>query len=151
MFEKILVCLDGSKLAEQVLPYAAEEAIRFDGRLILFRVVAPITATSAAAGIAAEAIVESQAQAQKEATSYLESVAQNLLDERGLKVDYLVMEGLAAETIVDFADNNQIGLIAIATHGEGGLKRLVFGSVADYVLRNSNLPMLVVKPVERED
>jgi len=81
----------------------------------------------------------------------LESVAQNLLDERGLKVDYLVMEGLAAETIVDFADNNQIGLIAIATHGEGGLKRLVFGSVADYVLRNSNLPMLVVKPVERED
>jgi nucleotide-binding universal stress UspA family protein len=49
-------------------------------------------------------------------------------------------------TIIDYAIQNEVDLIAIATHGEGGLKRLVFGSVADFVLRNSGIPMLVIRP-----
>jgi nucleotide-binding universal stress UspA family protein len=53
-----------------------------------------------------------------------------------------------AETIVDYVHDRskKIDLIAIATHGEGGLKRLIFGSVADFVLRNSSVPMLLVRP-----
>jgi nucleotide-binding universal stress UspA family protein len=50
------------------------------------------------------------------------------------------------EAIVDYAEGHEIDLIAIATHGRSGLGRLVFGSVADFVLREAGLPILVVKP-----
>lgn len=147
MFDKILVCLDGSKIAEQILPFAVEEAARFNGRLVLFRVAPPMPAASADYGVAPEEMVKIKSQNQKEAVSYLESIAGQIRAERNIDVEHEVRQGLAAETIVEFAEQNQVELIAIATHGEGGIKRLVFGSVADYVLRNANLPMLVIKPV----
>jgi len=50
------------------------------------------------------------------------------------------------EAIVSYANENNISLIAIATHGRSGLGRLVFGSVADFVLRETGLPILVIKP-----
>jgi nucleotide-binding universal stress UspA family protein len=50
------------------------------------------------------------------------------------------------EAIVSYADENSISLIAIATHGRSGLGRLVFGRVADFVLREAGLPILVIKP-----
>jgi len=52
---------------------------------------------------------------------------------------------------LSYAEGNNINLIAIATHGRSGLRRGVFGSVADYVLRESGLPMLVIRPRGRED
>lgn len=104
-------------------------------------------AASADYGVAPEEMVKIKSQNQKEAVSYLESIAGQIRAERNIDVEHEVRQGLAAETIVEFAEQNQVELIAIATHGEGGIKRLVFGSVADYVLRNANLPMLVIKPV----
>ncbi|MFO8143414.1 MAG: universal stress protein [Dehalococcoidales bacterium] len=147
MFDKILVCLDGSKLAEQILPFAIQEAIRFESRLVLLRVAAPMPAASANYGVASEEMVKMKSQNHKEAVTYLERIAEEIQAERNVEIEYSVKVGLAAETIVEFAEQNRVGLIAIATHGEGGIKRLVFGSVADYVLRNANLPMLVIKPV----
>jgi nucleotide-binding universal stress UspA family protein len=52
------------------------------------------------------------------------------------------------ETIVRYAHNHDMGLVSIATHGEGGFKRLAFGSVADYVLRNLGQPLLLIRPKE---
>lgn len=69
------------------------------------------------------------------------------LQQKGLQLEYVALHGLqVAEAIVSYADDNNVGLIAIATHGRSGLGRLVFGSVADFVLRESGLPILLVKP-----
>jgi nucleotide-binding universal stress UspA family protein len=148
MFKKILTCLDGSKLSEQVLPYAVEQAVHFKSHLVLLRVFIPITATPGMVAPVTEEMVKKEAEVKKAAEVYLEDIAQRIRREKKLKVEALVLEGLVAETIVDYVHDRskKIDLIAIATHGEGGLKRLIFGSVADFVLRNSSVPMLLVRP-----
>jgi nucleotide-binding universal stress UspA family protein len=148
MFNKILVCLDGSKLAEQVLPYAIEQALRFESQLVLLSVIVPATSTSTVWEPAPEELVEKQAEAEKAAEAYLKNILNRLSEEQRLRTEYLTLEGLVAETIVEYAQNNKVDLIAIATHGLGGLRRLAFGSVADFVLRNSNVPLLVIRPNE---
>ena len=148
MFSKILVCLDGSKLAEQVLPYAIEQALRFKSQLVLLSVIVPATSTSTVWEPAPQELVEKQAEAEKAAEAYLKNIINRLSEEKGLRAEYLTLEGLVAETIVEYAQKNKVDLIAIATHGLGGLRRLAFGSVADFVLRNSNVPLLVIRPNE---
>jgi nucleotide-binding universal stress UspA family protein len=150
MFEKIMVCLDGSELAEQILPYATEEAIHCGSRLVLLRVITGSSSMPmAAAGVPAyttEAVTQQMESEEQETKAYLERLAQPLL-QKGLHVECVTLHGLQiGEAIVSYADKNNIGLIAIATHGRSGLGRLVFGSVADFVLRESGLPILLVKP-----
>jgi nucleotide-binding universal stress UspA family protein len=85
--------------------------------------------------------------AETRAEAYLEGLTQKL-QKKGLKVASVTWMGPAGESIIAYADSNKIGLIAIATHGHGGFKRAMFGSVADFVLRNSTLPLLVIRPQE---
>jgi nucleotide-binding universal stress UspA family protein len=150
MFEKILVCLDGSDLAEQIIPYATEEALRFGNKLVLLQVVGthgtvPVVAAGASA-YAVEAAAQQIEKDETEAKAYLDGLAQPLRD-KGLNVQCVTLRGLqVGEAIVSYADENDISLIAIATHGRSGLGRLVFGSVADFVLREAGLPILVIKP-----
>lgn len=156
MFEKILVCLDGSKLAEQIMPYAIEEALRFQSNLVLFQVVPEPVAFSpgipgtAAAPIQTDAMLEEAEKALIGARNYLEKIALPLR-KKGIRVEAVSILGRAGDAILSYAEGNNINLITIATHGRSGLRRGVFGSVADYVLRESGLPMLVIRPQERED
>jgi nucleotide-binding universal stress UspA family protein len=151
MFKRILVCLDGSKLAEQIMPYATEEAIRFQGKLVLLQVVQEPVAFSP--GIPGEApvpletdvMVERTKEALNRARDYLEKLAVPLR-KKGIQVKTVAIPGRADEAILDYANTNNINLITIATHGRGGLRRAVFGSVADRVLRESGLPVLVIRP-----
>ncbi len=150
MFEKILVCLDGSELAEQIMPYAAEEALRFGNKLVLLQVVGthgtPTVVSAGASAYAAEAAAQRIEKDEIEAKAYLESLAQPLRD-KGLDVQCVTIRGLqVGAAIIDYAEVHGIDLIAIATHGRSGLGRLVFGSVADFILREVGLPILVVKP-----
>ena len=80
-----------------------------------------------------------------EAEAYLEAVARSLRG-KGLHVRSVTMRGTPSETIVQYAQENGIDLCAIATHRRSGIGRLVFGSVADFVLRELGIPVLVVKP-----
>jgi nucleotide-binding universal stress UspA family protein len=85
----------------------------------------------------------------KEVADYLRD-----LTEKCLKVDvkatYLAPLGTnVAETIVELAESPMIGMIALATHGRGGVKRLILGSVADKVVRDSPRPILVYRPRRR--
>jgi nucleotide-binding universal stress UspA family protein len=152
MFKKILVCLDGSPLAEQILPYAVEQAQKFESKIILFTVFSEPTFTSVALpgfpGVPMDTrAMEIQAQQEeKESTTYLQSVADKLASEKGLQAEGVTTMGVAGQTIVQYAAANEIELIAIATHGRGGLGRAVTGSVADYVIRNSTIPILLIKP-----
>ena len=155
MFEKILVCLDGSKLAEQILPYAVEQAKRFNSKIVLLQAyLVPSTelaaATQGSPAAAPQVLQQEEQRLQKEATDYLEEVAEPLR-ENGLDVACVVLNGIAGDVIVGYAQNEPVDLIALATHGHSGLGRIVFGSVADHVLRESGLPILVIKPQETED
>jgi nucleotide-binding universal stress UspA family protein len=155
MFERILVCLDGSRLAEQIVPYATEEAIRFQGKLVLLQVVPEPVAFSP--GIPGEGLVPIQTDIMLEGTKealgrardYLEKLATRLR-KRGIQVETVAIPGRAGEAILDYANTNSVKLITIATHGRGGLRRAVFGSVADYVLRESGLPVLVIRPQDEK-
>ena len=85
------------------------------------------------------------AEAEAAARDYLDGLALPLRG-KGLKVQCVTMIGLPAESIVSYAEENRFDLVALATHGRSGLRRLVFGSVADYVVRKSGLPILLIKP-----
>jgi nucleotide-binding universal stress UspA family protein len=156
MFEKILVCLDGSKLAEQILPYAVEEALGFQGKLVLFQAVPePVAFSPSIPGVASvpvrtDTMLEEAKEALNEARDYLEEIAKPLR-KKGIQVEVVTILGIAGEAILSYAVGNNVDLITIATHGRSGLRRGVFGSVADYVLRESGLPMLVIRPQGRED
>jgi nucleotide-binding universal stress UspA family protein len=83
---------------------------------------------------------------ESEARLYLSRIAEPLRKKK-LKVECVVREGSAGETIIKYAQENGCSLIAIGTHGHGGLRRLALGSTADYVLQHSSLPVLTVRPV----
>jgi nucleotide-binding universal stress UspA family protein len=150
MFEKILVCLDGSELAEQVLPYAAEQARCFCSRLTLLHVVLePVMVSTGAAGgpehIEKPDVLDQIKEEQKQTFVYLERIAEELREE-GLEVEPVLLQGSPGDAIISYAGENNFGLIAMATHGRSGLGRAVFGSVAEHVLRNSDMPLLVIRP-----
>jgi nucleotide-binding universal stress UspA family protein len=153
MFKRILVCLDGSELAEQIMPYATAEAIHFEGKLVLLQVVqepvvyGPALPGEAPLPIQTDAMVEVTKASLNRAKEYLEKLAEPLR-KKGIQVDTVAIPGRADEAILDYANTNRVDLIAIATHGRGGLRRAVFGSVADHVLRESGLPVLVIRPQE---
>ena len=151
MFEKVLICLDGSPLAEAILPYIAGEGRSF-GKVILLKVLAT-PGVSLPLGVPGEAIGTVQTgsmlthlkKEMEETPAYLEAKAQPLRD-KGLDVECVVLQGIASQTIIDYARNNEVSLIAIATHGHSGLRQIALGSTAEYLLKHSGLPVLMVTP-----
>ncbi|MFO7772625.1 MAG: universal stress protein [Dehalococcoidia bacterium] len=156
MFQRILVCLDGSELAEQILPYAMEAALGFQSKLVLLQVIPEPVAYSPgipgaeSAPVQTGTMVEETKQALDGAKDYLEELA-TPLRKKSIEVETVAILGRAGEAILNYAGRNDVNLITIATHGHGGLRRAIFGSVADYVLRGSHLPVLVIRPQESED
>lgn len=141
MYKKILVTLDGSPLAEKVLPHARQIAQKFGAELILLHVVRwpPISKS-----LEASQITEDQELAAREAESYLESVQEGLTA-AGVTVRYAIVKGQPAAEIVDYAELEKVDLIAMSTHGRSGLSRWVLGSVAERVLRAAPCPVLLIR------
>ena len=131
-------------MAEQIIPLVKDEAEHGSSKLVLFHALNQAegspTLSSKALGKPADIV-----KLQEKALNYLEGVAA-LLRDNGIAVECQVIEGKPAESIVDYAEKNQVELVALTTHGEGGLGRLVFGSTAVYVLRESSRPVLIIKP-----
>lgn len=152
MFNKILVCLDGSNTAEQILPYAIEQARSFHSELVLFRVISESSTISLAipgmpgvpldTGRTERHLVEDENAAEK----YLKSLADKLQGEEKLTVSYDKALGVAGPAIVEYSRDHDIELIALATHGRSGLGRVVLGSIADYIIRYSGKPILLIRP-----
>jgi len=151
MLEKILVCLDGSTPAERILPYITGETIAQHGKMILLTVIdLPETILpfnipgSPAIPVSTRGAVKRTFTEENTADDYLKGQA-NSLKAQGLDVDYVVVSGTPGETIVNYAQENECTLIAIATHGHGGFRRFALGSTADYVVHHSSLPVLTVR------
>jgi nucleotide-binding universal stress UspA family protein len=143
MYQKILVPLDGSELAECVLPHVKAIASGCDVKqLILLRVVEPLHGGEIPSVITSEVLQEADMKAAKE---YLAKIKVQLSKD-ALKVEAEVLTGRSAETITDFAQRNEVDLIALSTHGRSGISRWVFGSVADRIVRSSSVPVLLIRP-----
>jgi nucleotide-binding universal stress UspA family protein len=150
MYSHILVPLDGSELGETALPHVEGLARKLDSRVLLLRVAnLPATLIGEVApmgGPMPPELIDDAIQAETdEAKDYLTRTAQRLKD-AGLSVEWEVVEGDASRAIIETAHQRGADLIAMATHGRSGLPRLVLGSVADRVLRDSHLPVLLVRP-----
>jgi nucleotide-binding universal stress UspA family protein len=142
MYQKILVPLDGSQLAECVLPQVSTLAKGgLVGEVILINVV-EIPSEWVIEGFDFVALKNANFRAAQE---YLTKV-EGALSAEGFPVRSVVMEGKIAETIVDYAKNNNVDLIAMATQGYTGLKQVMFGSVALRVLHDAQAPILLIKP-----
>ena len=153
MYKKMLVPLDGSKLAECILPHVKKIAKGCSvEEVILLYVVEPFP-TMGWVNEANEQLVEWQKTQIKAAEEYIKEIRAQLISE-GINATYEVvgiLEDKAAEAIIDFARKREVKIIAIATHGRtGSIKRWVFGSVADKILRSSHLPVLMVRPDKSE-
>ncbi len=152
MFKKILVCLDGSALAEKILPFAIDEARQHEALLFLYRVIPePSMISLALPGMPAVPVetgaMEKQIkELEEEAESYLAALADLIQTENQISVEFEASLGEAGASIVEFADDNQVDLIMIATHGRSGPGRVVLGSVADHVIRHTRLPILLIRP-----
>lgn len=145
MYKKILVPLDGSKLAESVLLYAIDLAASVQAELILLRVAPnPAVEFAFADPSIAERYVEDEDNA---AVAYLKQVEANL-DKKGVKHTAVVKEGPVTGSILQAATDEQADLIAMATHGRTGVAHLFLGSVAEEVVRKSHIPVLLIRPKE---
>lgn len=141
MFQKVLVPLDGSKLAECALPYVRNLAQGgFVGEVVLVNVV-EIPATWIE-GIDYMAIKDASL---RQSTKYLAGLKAQL-DAEGLPVKAEILEGVTPHVIVDYATQHGVDLIVIGTHGYTGMKKLMFGSVALRVLHDAHCPVLLIRP-----
>jgi len=146
MFERILVPLDGSKLAERALPHAIQFARIFDSSLTLLRVLDPSTR-----GDNQPPPEPFHWQMYKaEADVYLKGVASTIRD-MGIAIDVALLEGKTPENIIDFAQTNQNNLLIICTHGAGGLSRWNTSSVFRKVIEKIYMPVLVVRAYRSMD
>ncbi len=69
----------------------------------------------------------------------------------GVEVDYKIVVGYAAEEIIALADEENADLIVMGTHGRTGIDRMLFGSVAEKVVKNASVPVLTVRPQEEDE
>jgi len=150
MYSHILVPLDGSKLAEQILPYAKKlAAMNKDTIITLLRAEPPVYTIATEYSATFFVPVEEIYAKKTEAEDYLNNIANQLRTE-GYNVQIEISELPAADAIVDYADQHEVKLIAIATHGRSGISRWIFGSVTQKVIHATHVPILIIRPNEEE-
>ncbi|MCC6673771.1 MAG: universal stress protein [Thermomicrobiales bacterium] len=148
LYKRIIVPLDGSKLAQGALSEAREMARLTGAELHLIRVI-DYSSRDRFGDFGMLYEYEAMAKALEEehliAEAYLADLAKTLSAE-GHTVSTEVIDGIAGKAIVRFAEPGD--LIVMATHGRTGMKRWFIGSVAEEVLRHANVPILLVRAEE---
>lgn len=139
MFEKILLPLDGSELAEVALPYVEKLAGRLGSEIVLAHV----------SELASDPTEDTHRSYLKRIVEATENEASAYSDKQGngpaIVVRSVILAGQPAEKIVEYAENENIGLIIMATHGQSGIQRWALGSVADKVVRATTRPVLLIR------
>ena len=147
MYKRALVPLDGSSVAETIIPFIVDIAGPLDMEVVLLRVVEPI-APMVIEGARHFEMEDVEAR-RTDAEEYLAPIAVELRN-KAVRVESRVRRGNPAEQIVAVARETGADLIAMSTHGRGGLGRLVFGSVAQAVLRQVEIPVFLMRATEAQ-
>lgn len=152
MFKHLLVPLDGSKLAELALPIAKAIADQFSSSITLLQVVALPYAVGfghESSGVYSDVNSLNQ-EMKREAASYMEAKRQEL-HKAGIQAEVQIVMGKSpAEAILTAVAELGADTIVMSTHGRSGLMRWVFGSVADKVLRQATVPILLARVLTEE-
>lgn len=144
MYNKILVPLDGSTLAELALANAVLIASSSQlTELVIIFVVKPFK--DMAHWVSDEIAQKMEEEAVRVAQKYLDQVVDKLTI-KGITAEGVIAKGDPAEVIREYAVKTGVGLIVMGTHGRTGFSRLMFGSVTSGVIHNSSMPVLLVPP-----
>jgi nucleotide-binding universal stress UspA family protein len=144
--KSVVVPLDGSEVAESVLPTVADLAKALKFEVVLFRTYSiPYNAYATAEGYYAMDYEELLKGMREEAVDYLEKKTEAVKKLGVSKVSYSVKEGFAADEIISLTQKTPDGLIAMCTHGRSGVKRWMLGSVTETVVRHTGDPLLVIR------
>lgn len=139
--QRVIVPLDGSPAAEAILPFLLQIAGPLDMRVVLIRVLEPIPPRAVELG---PVIVEDVEGRRHDAEEYLAPIAAQL-SRRGVDVRAEVRRGAPVAEILTAARETGADLIAMTTHGRSGLGRLLFGSVAEALLRGAGIPVFLMR------
>lgn len=131
MFEKMVLLLDTSELAEAVIPYALHLANKMGSELDVVHVI------------------ESEGQGERLAKAYLDRIIEETKEPGIKKKRSVILHGKAADQILDYVERNKIDIMAMASHGHSGLRRWVIGSTADKIIRGTKAPVLMVYGKEK--
>jgi len=141
MYDRILVPTDGSDPAAAATEHALSIADRFDATVHALYVVDTDGIAHEAPGLGLDALRDAlEAEGEEATTAVVERATA-----RGVDVTQSVVEGLAEDAIVDYAESEGIDLIVMGTHGRRGLDRYLVGSVTERVVRRTDVPTLVVR------
>jgi nucleotide-binding universal stress UspA family protein len=142
MYKRVLVPLDGSELGESIVPFMLQIAGPLDMAVVLVQVLEP------APPMAVEGtryfVAGDLAELRRDAEKYLAAIAAGLRA-RGVDVSWEVRVGRPDAEILAAARSSRADLIAMSTHGRSGIGRLLFGSVAEQVLRRAEVPVFLIR------
>jgi nucleotide-binding universal stress UspA family protein len=145
----IMLALDGSELAEQAIPFATTLARSLDQRMLLVRVVSGdviqtlVGAQPGARLIATQTLLEDE----REAHEYVAAIRREIVASRNVKVQTHVVGGDVVEKLLEVAETEGACFLVVATHGRGGLARVLMGSVAAALVQHTTVPLVVVPRV----
>jgi nucleotide-binding universal stress UspA family protein len=148
MYKIILVPLDGSKRAEKILPHVEDLAVHYKAEIIFLTAIEHVFA----AGIEGSFIQYSEKDLNvqvEHAQSYLNTISENF-HTKDIRTKTVVANGPAVERIIQTAEKENADIIAMASHGGGGLSRVFYGSVAAGVLNRVDRPLLVIRSRQEE-
>jgi len=143
MYHKILVPLDGSKRAEKILPHVEELALRYKAKVIFLHVI-EYKAVPTSEGLYINLTDQEFDEVKKQAETHLAGI-QGVFREIKIESQSHVIYGSAVEGIINIAALEDVDLIALASHGRGGLARVFYGSVAAGLLHRVDRPLLIIR------
>jgi nucleotide-binding universal stress UspA family protein len=144
MIKTILAPLDGSPRAEAILPYVEDLALRYSAKVLLLHVVELVPLILGPEGALLPFDTQAVEPVIRDAETYLTRTSAALRD-KGITTEVFVVCGAVVQTILDVAEREGAGLIAMASHGRTGLARVFYGSVAAGVLHRVDRPLLLIR------
>ncbi|MFP4632919.1 MAG: universal stress protein [Halobacteriota archaeon] len=144
MYDEILVPTDGSEGVTRAVEHALSIADKYDATAHVLYVVNTSTYSSLPADSNWETIIDAL---HEEGETSTDEVGEQF-EQRGVAVEREVAEGVPHKSILEYADEHDVDLIVMGTHGKTGLDRLLLGSVTEKVVRASETPVLTVRMVE---
>ncbi len=145
MFSKIMVPLDGSKLAESVFPYVEDIAKTRHSSIELITVFEQFEMPPHGGMVFDEEnIAEYNKRSKNHSMAYLRRIKKYFVD-KGISTSTTFLEGKADESLIDYANGHDFDLIIMATHGRSGVERWIMGSVADKLIHYCYVPVLLIR------